>query len=77
MTNQKTIHFEVTSKISLQDILNKLISEKKEIINVITTVTNCYGVVKEGVIIYKDKFSFFIPKLIHRKIINYFKTWNN
>lgn len=59
MANQKAIRFEVTGKIDLETILNKLISEKKYIIEVIATKTNQYGILVEGVIIYKENFSLF------------------
>jgi len=59
MVNRKAVRIEITSKIHLDDILNKLISERKQIIEVITTKVNGYGILTEVVIIYKYPFSFF------------------
>ena len=59
MANQKIMLFQITSKNNLETILNNLVSQNKHILQVIPTITNGFGIVTQGVIIYKNRFSIF------------------
>lgn len=59
MANQKAVRFEITSGKGLIDAVNSLTQKGNDIVQVIGTKTNAYGILIEGVIIYKKRGTFY------------------